>query len=248
MAATFPVFLLFCAVLFTVTVAFEYCGTDTSKRDYIICDHKWDGSVLEFCCGTCDNKYCCSDPQKRLTSDAQIDCLNESLNKIRKALEPPHDSDDTVTIVITLTVVGAVILIKLFILCWVCPCCCLYKKCRNPRPTTTVVTTQFLPTIIRGSQYPPYQPLPNQPEHCNQPAYGGQHMATGPFQGRPYVPGLPPPYQEAGSGYPLPYSQAGYDGGQATYPAQPPAQLGFAHQPTDYTSPQPAYNLAYMES
>lgn len=52
-----------------------------------------------------------------------------------------------------------------------------------------------------------------------------------------------------GPGYPVSYSQAAYDGGQAAYPIQPPVQPGFAHPPppTDYSSTQPAYNPAYME-
>lgn len=57
----------------------------------------------------------------------------------------------------------------------------------------TVVTTQFLPQqIINGGQYPPYQPLQNNPE------YGAQLVPTGPYQDQPCVPGLPPPYHEAG--------------------------------------------------
>ncbi|KTG35802.1 hypothetical protein cypCar_00004826 [Cyprinus carpio] len=57
------------------------------------------------------------------------------------------------------------------------------------------------------------------------------------------------PKPRRGPGYPVSYSQAAYDGGQAAYPIQPPVQPGFAHPPppTDYSSTQPAYNPAYME-
>lgn len=46
----------------------------------------------------------------------------------------------------------------------------------------------------------------------------------------------------AGPGYPVPFSQAPNDGYQAMYPIQP-AQPPL---PTDYTSPQPAYNPTYV--
>ncbi|RXN30476.1 shisa-5-like protein [Labeo rohita] len=42
-----------------------------------------------------------------------------------------------------------------------------------------------------------------------------------------------------------PFSQAAYDGGQNMYPLQPLVQPAL---PTDYTSPQPPYNPAYMVS
>ncbi|KAL0160673.1 hypothetical protein M9458_044398, partial [Cirrhinus mrigala] len=48
-----------------------------------------------------------------------------------------------------------------------------------------------------GGQYPPYQPMPAQPGYGSAPAYGGQPMPTGPYQGQPYAAGPPPPYQEA---------------------------------------------------
>lgn len=67
-----------------------------------------------------------------------------------------------------------------------------------------------------------------------------------------------------GPGYPVPYSQAAFDGGQAAYPMQPPAQPGYGqpaygqpaygqpgypqqHPSTDYSATQPAYNPAYVE-
>uniref|UniRef100_A0A672QMP5 Si:dkey-42i9.8 n=1 Tax=Sinocyclocheilus grahami TaxID=75366 RepID=A0A672QMP5_SINGR len=115
----------------------------------------------------------------------------------------------------SLTRIGVIII--LFIICWVCPCCCLYKRFRSPRPVTTTSTV--------GGWYLPYQALPN------NPPYGGQPMPTGP----------PRSYQEAvGPGHPVPI-QVAYDGGQAMYPLQ-------SSLPTDYTSPQPVYNPAYLES
>uniref|UniRef100_A0A8C1QWY7 Si:dkey-42i9.8 n=1 Tax=Cyprinus carpio TaxID=7962 RepID=A0A8C1QWY7_CYPCA len=149
--------------------------------------------------------------KKIFTWEAQSDC-----------------SFDTVSIAVSASIIGLVAFIILFLICWVCPRCYLYKRFRSPRPvitTATVVTTQYLPqpsAVIQGSQYLPYQARPN------IPPYGGQ----------PIPAGSPPSYQEAvGPGCPVPI-QVAFDGGQATYPLQ-------SLLPTDYTSPQPAYNPAY---
>ncbi len=65
--------------------------------------------------------------------------------------------------------------------------------------TTTVVSTQYpQQPVVQGGQYPPYQPMPSQAGYGGTPAYGGQPMPTGPYQGQPYIAGPPPPYQEAG--------------------------------------------------
>ncbi|XP_059424660.1 protein shisa-5-like [Carassius carassius] len=142
-------------------------------------------------------------------------------------------------------ITGGVILIAVFITCCVCPCCCIYKMCRTPRPVagahvTTISNTHFIQQqpVMQGGQYPQYQPVPTQPGY-------GQPMQTGPYQGQPYAPGPPPSYHVAMSpGYPT--SQSAYDGGQAMYPMQPPAQPGVTYLPSE-TLNQPAYNPAYMQ-
>ncbi|XP_042611965.1 protein shisa-5-like [Cyprinus carpio] len=120
---------------------------------------------------------------------------------------------------------GFVVLIILFICCCCCcPCCCIYRMCRKPRPVvqthvTTVMNTQCIQQqpVMQGVQYPQYQPMPT------QPGYGGHPMQTGPYQGQSYASGPPPPYHVTTSpGYPT--IQGAYDGGQAMYPMQPPAQ------------------------
>lgn len=231
MASTVPVLLLLSAGLFTATFADDDCKsyiTSTGMPKPSI-----DCGFLQFCCGTCDNRYCCSNPIIRLSEDEQEDCF----------------FSDNKPVIIGVTIAGIVIFIIMFIVCCVCPCCCIYKMCRTPRPvmgatTTTVVSTQYpQQPVVQGGQYPPYQPMPPQAGYGGTPAYGGQPMPTGPYQGQPYAAGPPPPYQEAGGpGYPVPYSQA-------AYPIHPPVQPGFAHPhpPTDYSSTQPAFNPAYME-
>uniref|UniRef100_A0A8C1RV48 Si:dkey-42i9.7 n=1 Tax=Cyprinus carpio TaxID=7962 RepID=A0A8C1RV48_CYPCA len=106
---------------------------------------------------------------------------------------------------------------------------------------TTVMNTQSIQQqpVMQGGQYPQYQPVPT------QPGYGGHPMQTGPYQGQSYAPGPPPLYHVAMSpGYAT--IQGAYDGGQAMYPMQPPAQLGVAPMLSE-TSNQPAYNPAYMQ-
>ncbi|KAG1941133.1 protein shisa-5-like [Pimephales promelas] len=231
MASTVSVLLLLFAGIFTATVADDDC------QSYFSSSGTWkppiDCGFLSFCCGTCNDRYCCSNPLMMLSEDKQEDCIFQ----------------DSTYIAVGVTVAGLVILIVMFIVCCVCPCCCIYKMCRKPRPvigtttTTTVVSTQYPPQpVVQGSQYPPYQPI--------KPPQFGYSGAPGPYQGPPYVAGPPPPYQEAGGpGYPASYSQAAYDGGQAAYPIQPPAQPGFVQLPplTNYSSTQPAYNPAYVE-
>ncbi|XP_051551020.1 protein shisa-5-like [Myxocyprinus asiaticus] len=232
MASTVPALLLLLAVLVTATFADYEC------KSYVTSGGAFKPSIncnfLQFCCGTCDDRYCCSNVAKILTEDAQDSCFFNYNN-----IKP---------IAIGVTVAGVAVIVSFFFICCVCPCCCLYKMCRKPRPvmgatTTTVITQYPQQPVIQGAQYPPYQPAPPQSGYGTQPAYGGQPMPTGPYQGQPYVAGPVPPYQEAGGpGYPVPYSQA-------AYPEHPPVQPGFTHPPppTDYSSNQPTYNPSYVD-
>ncbi|XP_026162656.1 protein shisa-5-like [Mastacembelus armatus] len=202
--------------------------------------------TLRFCCGTCINRYCCSQSFLRLSEDKQSDCYDGAYN-----LKLP-------------IILGVgVVLLLIFICCCVCPCCCLYKMCRKPQPviTTTTHTTVVTgtpqqypqqqtanleqPHGYQGVPYPPYQPVPV------QPGYGTQPMPTLPYQGQPFTPGPPPTYQEAtGPAYPpnlMPNSQAAFTPGQPAYPIHPPVHLQPNAPPTntDYFT-QPAYNPDYV--
>uniref|UniRef100_A0A8C1RUF2 Protein shisa-5 n=1 Tax=Cyprinus carpio TaxID=7962 RepID=A0A8C1RUF2_CYPCA len=175
-----------------ISLVFLLCLADDDCKSYFSSAGELKPSIecsfLQFCCGTCDNRYCCSNPLRKLSEDDQDDCF----------------FNDYKSIAVGVTVAGIVILIIMFIVCCVCPCCCLYKMCRSPRPvmgatTTTVVTTQYpQQPVVQGGQYPPYQPMPPQAGYGGTPAYGGQPMQTGPYQGQPYAAGPPPPYQVAG--------------------------------------------------
>ncbi|XP_050951155.1 protein shisa-5-like [Labeo rohita] len=115
---------------------------------------------------------------------------------------------------------------------------CLLKK--HMRHTQQAVQSRTTVMTTHHPQYSHHQPMAT----YLQPAYGGQPILPGPCQ-QMYAPGSPPTYQEAAGQFPGPYSQAAYDSGQIMYPLQPPVQPVI---PTNYTSPQPAYNPAYVES
>ncbi|XP_048038654.1 protein shisa-5-like isoform X2 [Megalobrama amblycephala] len=220
MPSSVPILFMFVCLFTTVVGRDEDCNSYGGS--YELCK-SW-----EFCCGICGQSYCCSDPQKRL--NGRLDCLLKGMKELG---EPPRRETVNVELIGPILVILFVTSIIVLITCWVCPSCFLHKRFRSPRPviaTTTVVTTQFLPQPdVQGGRYLPYQPLPN------NPPYEGQPMPIGAFKGQPY--------QEAGPAYPVPFSQAPNDGGQAMFPIQPAQPL----LPTDYTSPQPAYNPAYVD-
>ncbi|XP_057181610.1 protein shisa-5-like isoform X2 [Triplophysa rosa] len=241
MASPAAVFSILFAVLFAVTSADYACSFHSTSSGEnkltVICAYPVQWNV-RFCCGTCDDRYCCSDPQKKLSKEAQKNCFSKIFENLIKP--PPKSDDDVTTIAIIATIVGLIVFSVLFLVCWVCPCCILYKKCRNPTP---MMGTHFLPQqiVINGGLYPPFQPLPNNLE------YGTQPVPTGPFQGQPCVPRPPPPYQYQEAGYPVPNTQPPYISDQ--HPVYPPAPSGVAQNqvPTDYTPP-PAFNPVYVES
>ncbi|KAM8916456.1 protein shisa-5-like [Spinachia spinachia] len=226
-------------------------------------DQSFQKCTIGYCCGSCLNRYCCTNSFLRFTEDEQEEC----------AILHSYDS----LMPMILGIVSLIVFFLIFVCCCVCPCCCLYKMCRKPRPViatsthTTVVTTapqQYprQPTATpgqhqsyQGVQYQVYQPQPVQPGYGAQPGpqgygaqsmpqgYGGQPMGTSPYPGQALVAGPPPSYQEAtGPGFPpnpMPYSQAAFSPGQPPYPLQPPVQPQ-PPGPTphkDYLS-QPAYN------
>ncbi|XP_059400141.1 protein shisa-5-like [Carassius carassius] len=248
MASASAVLLFLSAGLFTVTDGFgdvckSYFTSDNVYRSSINC------GIWEHCCGSCDNRYCCSSESSKLSDHVQDLCTMASREGPAGTDDPPlpemlHSSK--YSIAITVSIVGPVVLIIFFfICCCCCPCCCIYQTCVKPRPAvqthvTTVMNTQSIQPqpVMQGGQYPQYQPLPT------QPGYWGQPMQTGPYQGQSNAPEPPPSYDMATSpGYPT--IQGAYNGGQAMYPMQPPAQPVHAPMLSE-TSKQPAYNPAYM--
>lgn len=248
MAMVLPVVIFMLCVTVVPLVSADDCKSYTDE--YSQRRPSKECGYLEFCCGSCDHRYCCQRHGKRLSESEQEDCDRSNDFNFSSF------DDEYTTATIASSIAGFVILSLLFISCCVCPCCCLYKMCRKPTPviattTHTTVTTSAQypqqPVASAGQgyqavQYPAYQPVPV------QPGYGAQPMPTAPYQGQPYMPGPPPPYQEATAGYgapPMPYSQAAFSPGHAPYPLQPPAQPGQQTPQQDPHSTQPAYNPAY---
>nr|XP_033782448.1 protein shisa-5 isoform X2 [Geotrypetes seraphini] len=178
-------------------------------------------SFLSFCCGTCDNRYCCMTSSQRLSESAQRMC---------SITDGPM-----VAIVVGISVF--VIFTVSIIVCFTCSCCCLYKMCRRPRPVVTTTTAtvihapypqqQGIPAAYPAAQYQGYQPI--QPS----PAYAGP-MPVG-MPTAPYPTPYPPPYASQLSGPPG-YQETMATGAGVPYPAaQPP------YNPAYMDSAKPAY-------
>ncbi|XP_073700774.1 protein shisa-4-like [Garra rufa] len=228
MASTLQVLLLLSAGLFMVKAGF---GEDCESYNTINGDYRPGFKcLLQYCCGNCDNRYCCSTESLRLSEEVLTLCAIRNSNPVY----------------IILVILGVVFNIVLFAICCCCPCCCIYKMCRRRRPVagtqvTAVTNMQCVQqqSSMQAGQYPQYQPVPP------QAGYGGQPMQMGPYQGQPYAPGPPPSYQVAPSpGYPT--NQGAYDEGQAMYPMKPPTQPGVANVSSE-TPGQPVYNPAYVQ-
>ncbi|CAM4658385.1 unnamed protein product [Leuciscus chuanchicus] len=232
MASTIAVLLLLSAGLFTVGFGDDCSAYITSNQEVkpsISCSSRF---FTQYCCGTCDHRFCCPLESLKLSTYEQHACTIQN-------------SD---VLAIVSGIIGIVVTCVVFIVCCCCPCCCMYNMCRKPRPVvgahiTTVMNTQCIQQqqqpAMQPAQYPAYQPVPT------QPGYGAQPMQTGPYQGQPYAPGPPPSYNMAANpGYPG--VQAPYDGSQATYPMMPPAQYGSAYPPQE-SFDQPAYNPSCMQ-
>ncbi|KAK2906770.1 hypothetical protein Q8A67_005755 [Cirrhinus molitorella] len=227
MASTLQVLLLFSAGLFMVKASlYEDC-----KSYYTINQEYRSGfkCILQHCCGTCDERFCCSTESLKFTEHFHTLCAIRNSEAFR----------------IILIVLGVLLNIVFYAICCFCPCCCIYKLCRKPRPVagtnvTAVTNMQCVQQqpVIQGGQYPQYQPVPT------QQGYGGQPMQMEPYQEQPYAPGITPYHKDTTPGYPT--SQSAYAGDQAMYPTKPPAQPGVDYMPSE-TPSQPAYNSTYAQ-
>ncbi|XP_007443228.1 protein shisa-5, partial [Python bivittatus] len=191
-------------------------------------------TCIQFCCGTCTNRYCCLDPLKR---NNQFLCSWPKLGSVFPSFKPEAfkiDLDDSYPpgpsgTVIAIGVSIFILFVVAIILCFTCSCCCLYKACRRrPQPVVTTATTVVqmpypqqpgTPAVYPGGAYQGYNPLPVQPQPRMPVApYPTQHPPPYPMQ-----PAGPPPYHEtvaAGAGAPVvqpPYNPAYMDPPKHSY-------------------------------
>lgn len=250
MAPSLPsvVVLLLCVTLAPCVYGGDDCESYTDSYNIY---HPSKSCWIGFCCGECNNRYCCNERFRRLTESQQDFCFSSSNDDISYTPLPMIFSFASIAVVFLI-----------IICCCVCPCCCLYKMCRKPRPViattthTTVVTstphyppqpTASLgqPQAYQGAQYPPYQPVPV------QMGYGAPPPTSAPYPAKTFTAGPPPTYQEATgpafSPTPMPYSQAAFSTDQPSYPLQPPYPPQPSGPPAhaDYLA-QPAYNPDYV--
>ncbi|XP_070793126.1 protein shisa-5 [Pituophis catenifer annectens] len=185
----------------------------------------------KLCCGTCTDRYCCSDPFDR---NYQSLCSLESPSFKPEPFKIDPDFEDLYTADYSGTFIAIgisifVVFVVGIILCFTCSCCCLYKACRRrPQPVVTTATTVVqmpypqqpgAPVAYAGGAYQGYNPLPVQPHPGMPPApYPTQYPPPYPTQ-----PIRPPPYQEtvpAGASAPSaqpPYNPAYMDPPKASY-------------------------------
>ncbi|XP_051271740.1 protein shisa-5 [Dicentrarchus labrax] len=164
----------------------SYWDTDGQYHD--------DQQCSQYCCGNCNQKYCCNENKYRLTQGKQDRCSGR-----------PSYAKNHIPMLLgsILGTIFPIIFCVSLIVCCVAPCCLCYKKCRKgqrPQTVATIVNLPQQPTSPSGYQpsYPGYQPVPV------QPGYVGPPIPTAP----------PPSYMEATDpAYPPAFSQ-----GQLMYP------------------------------
>ncbi|XP_074952644.1 protein shisa-5 isoform X2 [Phalacrocorax aristotelis] len=193
-------------------------------------------SCLNFCCGDCMHRYCCSNAILKIDEEQQFQCnlldgrISDSSNVNHMQLFSDPDNylpsgPGFGTLVAIGVTVCAVIVITI-VLCLTCSCCCLYKACRRPRPVVTTTTS----TTVVHAPYPQQQGMP--PNCPVAPYQGYQPVAIQPQPGMPVAPypaQYPPPYPMQPSGPPA-YHETVAAGAGAPYPIS-----------------QPPYNPAYMD-
>ncbi|XP_017690985.1 PREDICTED: protein shisa-4 [Lepidothrix coronata] len=155
----------------------------------------FDCEFFTFCCGTCQQRYCCRDPLRLLTERQQRHCF---------AFSPKTIAGIASAVVLFIAIVTTIVC------CFMCSCCYLYQRRRAP------------PTPLAGpeiplSSYPPAAPpapFPVDPKAGPAPPQPGftpmaMYPPPGPAQypvypsGPPvYNPTAPPPYAPAQPSYP----------------------------------------------
>lgn len=218
------------ALLAALCVLCQHGGVAGDDCDaYVDSSGQWHNKqycTFSYCCGTCNNRYCCVNPFDKLDDDQFMCSVNTA------------SFGTFIAVGITIFVIFVVTVI----LCFTCSCCCLYKMCRRPpAPVITTTTSTVIQTPYPQQQgmpqnypvqapYPGYQPLPVQPA---QMYHGG--MPAGGMPTAPYPTPYPPPYPSQIAGPPG-YQESMATGAGAPYPAaQPP------YNPAFVDSAKPAY-------
>ncbi|XP_014107290.1 PREDICTED: protein shisa-5 isoform X2 [Pseudopodoces humilis] len=177
-------------------------------------------SCPHFCCGSCVNRYCCSNILLKF-DEQNCNQRNQRVSD-SQIFEDPDDfldaSDPSFGTLIAIGVTVFAVIVITIILCLTCSCCCLYKACRRPRPVVTTTAT----TAVVHSAYPQQPAVP--PNYPAAPYQGYQPVAIQPQPGMPVAPypaQYPPPYPMQPAGPPA-YHETVAAGVGAPYPTQPP--------------------------
>ncbi|NWU92588.1 SHSA4 protein, partial [Upupa epops] len=127
----------------------------------------FDCDFFTFCCGTCQQRYCCRDPMRLLTERQQRHCL---------AFSPRTIAGIASAVVLFIAIVTTIVC------CFMCSCCYLYQR------------RQHLRTPLQGglgglggpmAMYPPPGPA------AQYPMYPSGPPVYNPTAPPPYVPAQP---------------------------------------------------------
>ncbi|MED6232308.1 hypothetical protein ATANTOWER_027302 [Ataeniobius toweri] len=112
------------ALVLCATVSVRVFAWDNDCKSYTDSNNKFHSSLdckWGFCCGTCNNRHCCTDFSLKLSEDTQDECEF----KVDFLSQQPMSM--VVGIVLSICVLLGLIC------CCICPCCCIYKMCRKPQ-------------------------------------------------------------------------------------------------------------------
>ncbi|KAI2650553.1 Protein shisa-4 [Labeo rohita] len=156
---------------------------------------------LEHCCGTCDNRCCCSNLHNKLSENDQDICSFDSgaaTGKHVAAVRKRRTSNlehgaNIIKSSADMVTGGAAIVTGGILIAKIAAAIGVAVVAGVGMQITTVTNMQNIQQqpAVQAVQYPQYKPVPT------QPGYGGQPMQMGPFQGQQYAPGPPPSYQVA---------------------------------------------------
>ncbi|NXU45807.1 SHSA4 protein, partial [Drymodes brunneopygia] len=141
----------------------------------------FDCEFLSFCCGTCQQRYCCRDPLRLLTERQQRHC---------RVFSPKTIAGIASAVVLFIAIVTTIVC------CFMCSCCYLYQRRRHPR-------TPLQGVGLGGREGAPPAPFPVDPKAGPMPPQPGftpmaMYPPPGPAAQYPMYPSGPPVYNPTG--------------------------------------------------
>ncbi|KAJ8386385.1 hypothetical protein AAFF_G00170900 [Aldrovandia affinis] len=166
----------------------------------------FDCLLVSFCCGNCQQRYCCLDDFKMIREREQKRCLLFQISPTTMAG-------------IASSVLLFAVIVSTVVCCFMCSCCYLYRRRRDLSQTTPCEGQQFpMASYPMDPVYDAYGKPIGQPDY-QYPAY-----PTGPPTHPLYQPGMPQPYPMMGPGPYPPYPSVNPAYGPSAPPPYSPPQ------------------------